>query len=357
MRIKYLDGLRGVAVLLVLSFHAYTRWSDLVPYGDTYAEFPLFYFGWLGVQLFFLISGFVIFMTLCRTHDLKKFIYKRWLRLFPGMLLASVILYLTLPIFPERPEGVPGIAGLLPGLTFISPAWWEAVLGIDIQPIEGAFWTLYVEFKFYIVSGLIYFLLGKNFLIPSLISLFALSTLVQFLSAVLGSQVFYIAEEICYALSLDYFGWFASGALFYLFFQSKNLKCFALATFMAILSSIAVAIDFNSSEIIAASIVSTIFASSLVVPQLQRLLENKGFLFLGFISYPLYLIHENATIATVIKLSSYAPWLHPFIYPILATSILALAAYIMAKYLEPNLRRAIAFLLEEKLGKLLQKDR
>ena len=354
MRIKYLDGLRGVAVLLVLFFHAYTRWSEHVPYGNTYANFPLFYFGWLGVELFFLISGFVIFMTLYRTDDFKIFIYKRWLRLFPAMLIASVIIYATLPIFWERPEGIPNALGLLPGLTFITPSWWEAILGIDIQPLEGAFWTLYVEFKFYTIAGAIYFFLGRKFLVPSLIFLFGCSILTQVLSAFSGARVLYIAQEICFALSFEHFGWFAAGALFYLFFKTQNTKWFLQAIGITALNALVVANDFDIAEIIAALAISALFAASIVVPRVQNILENKVFLFFGFISYPLYLIHENATIAAIAKLSTYAPWLHPFMYPFVVTAVLSLVAYAIAKYLEPDLRRTIAFLIQEKLNKIFQ---
>ena len=63
-RLAYLDGMRGVAILLVLLFHAFARWPDLVPYGDQYQSVPLFRVGFIGVNLFFIISGFVILMTL-----------------------------------------------------------------------------------------------------------------------------------------------------------------------------------------------------------------------------------------------------------------------------------------------------
>lgn len=64
-RIKFLDGLRGSAILLVVFYHAYARYPDVVPYlTNTYREFPLFKYGYWGVQLFFLISGFVILMSI-----------------------------------------------------------------------------------------------------------------------------------------------------------------------------------------------------------------------------------------------------------------------------------------------------
>ena len=66
-RVSHLDGLRGLAILLVIGFHAYARWGNTLPYGTTFANVPLFSIGSRGVQLFFLISGFVIFWTLDKT--------------------------------------------------------------------------------------------------------------------------------------------------------------------------------------------------------------------------------------------------------------------------------------------------
>ena len=72
-RLAYLDGMRGVAILLVLLFHAFARWPDLVPYGDQYQSVPLFRVGFIGVNLFFIISGFVILMTLESVHLSKYY--------------------------------------------------------------------------------------------------------------------------------------------------------------------------------------------------------------------------------------------------------------------------------------------
>ncbi len=151
-RLAYLDGLRGVAILMVLLFHAYARWPDRLPFGHDLAVSPLAQ-GWAGVELFFIISGFVIFMTLERSHSLADFAARRWRRLFPAMLAATVLIVVTAPLLPDRPQGPIGAAGVLPGLLFVDPKWW-AVLRLDVVPIEGAFWSLFVEVQFYAVAGL-----------------------------------------------------------------------------------------------------------------------------------------------------------------------------------------------------------
>jgi peptidoglycan/LPS O-acetylase OafA/YrhL len=103
-RIEFIDGLRGVAIALVVLFHAYARWPEgIIPYGGRFASIPLFSYGWLGVELFFLISGFVIVMTLEKCPNLYDFLGRRWLRLFPAMLICSFILFEISPLLPESP--------------------------------------------------------------------------------------------------------------------------------------------------------------------------------------------------------------------------------------------------------------
>ena len=134
-RIDYLDGHRGIAILLVIFFHAFSRWTELVPYTDTYAQFPLFQFGFLGVQLFFLLSGFVILMTLEKCVDFKSFLYRRWLRLFPAMSICSVVIFFSTDFFFERPGGIPSAKDLIPGLTFIEPYILSKLIG-SVQSID-----------------------------------------------------------------------------------------------------------------------------------------------------------------------------------------------------------------------------
>ncbi len=339
-RIEYLDGLRGVAILLVLGYHAYARWPDIVPYGATYAGFPIFSLGWIGVELFFLISGFVIFMTLDKTASFRVFVYKRWLRLFPTMLVASILLYLTAPLLSERPAGSPELLSLLPGLSFIEPEWWRNLLGVDLIPLEGAFWSLYVEVKFYLISGIVYYYLGRKYLAPVLFLAFVFSLIVMLLSAVTSGTLISVFEMISEDFSLEYFGWFCAGAMFYLFHHEKKEKWFWMAFLVALLSSVFVrGLEFYPA--VAGFLVSCLFALSLRVECVQRFLQFRPFIFFGFISYPLYLIHENAMISMIVKSSYYAPWLASFFYPFVPIVILSFIALFIASKLEPSMRRLI----------------
>lgn len=350
-RMSFLDGLRGLAILLVLGYHAFVRWSNLVPFGDTYSNFPLFKHGWLGVELFFLISGFVIFMTLDRTKDFKLFIYKRWIRLFPAMIIASIIIYLTAPFFSERPAGIPNLLSLIPGLTFIEPYWWSKLLSVDINSLEGSFWSLYVEFKFYVVAGLIYFILGRKYLVPALFILFIGSLATSHLSEITDNRIIYLLNDLSWLLSLSYFGWFCSGALFYLWHQTKNELYFYAGTAVAILSSFFIEIP---ESIIGALVISIFFALSLRVKIIQRFLTLKLFMFFGFISYPFYLLHENFMVSIIIKLPAFFPWMNMFLYPLIPIVILSFVSLIIAKYFEKNVKISIEAIIQSLHKKVTQ---
>lgn len=332
-RIEFLDGLRGIAILLVVLYHAFARWPAYVPYGKTYLE-P-FNFGPAGVYLFFLISGFVILMSLENGKSFSSFIWKRWLRLFPAMFVATILIYSTAHFFYERPRGVPPLSSVVPGLLFIEPNWLSVFTDFHFRSLEGAFWSLYVEVKFYILFGLMYFFLGKNKAILGLCILFLLS----FLPLVLHSPTL---KNIVATSSIQHFAWFAGGAFAYLYFIKRENK-FLLAC-IAICSCAAVRdLSFSSYIGIASFGVLVLFLLPIYFSKLQPFLSTKFLLFFGLISYPLYLIHENAMIALIIKLDYATNHNTPDIVLVLMpVCFLCAIAYLIAKYIEPFLKNTLA---------------
>jgi peptidoglycan/LPS O-acetylase OafA/YrhL len=339
-RIEYLDGHRGLAILLVVAFHAYARWPELVPYGEAYGSIPPFKYGWLGVELFFLVSGFVILMTLENCAGAREFLFRRWLRLFPAMLFCSLLIFFTAGIFFERPDGAPSAASLLPGLTFMEWSWWQSVLGVPVKPLEGGFWSLYVEVKFYIFAAIIYFWRGRNWLVGALTGAFAVGTFCKIAEVHVGGAAISALNNLCRNLSLEYFGWFAAGAAFYVYSKSGNYKWLLGATALAVLSSAFVR-AFHWPTFVVACLVSLFFAASLLSPLIRRILQHRIFQFFGFISYPLYLLQENMLISMLAKLGDVKMNLPAYLYPVLPVALLSATAYLVARHIEPNFRKAL----------------
>jgi peptidoglycan/LPS O-acetylase OafA/YrhL len=173
-----LDGLRGVAVLAVMLFHLITACG----YGsDAWVTRKIIGLAvplWSGVDLFFVLSGFLITGILLRVRDqpsyFKNFYVRRSLRIFPLYYAALVVIFLVLPRFVVF--DTPGVQRV-----FHAQGWlWAYSEDIaifvhnedffDPDPLwVGHFWSLAVEEHFYLVWPLVvYFCRRRTLIVASL---------------------------------------------------------------------------------------------------------------------------------------------------------------------------------------------
>ena len=152
------------------------------------------------------------------------------------------------------------------------------------------------------------------------------------------SEIIYVAYKLSETMTLNYFGWFAAGSLFYEFYRTNSKKFFWVGVMVVFICSIFVH-NMEVRPAIAAFAIASVFASSLKTTWLQTLLRNKFLLFFGFISYPLYLIHENLMISMIIKIHNFLPGTPSVIYPFLPILILSCISYLIAKVYEPRIRK------------------
>lgn len=145
-RLLSLDALRGVAALSVVIFH-YTA-NFQYKYGHTSPPLLSFELGRYGVELFFMISGFVIFLTLDRVRSTADFAFARFSRLFPTYWMAVLLTWAIVTIFGLPGREVNGVAAVA-NLTMI-----QAILGFP--NVDSVYWTLQAELGFYVLAGLIY---------------------------------------------------------------------------------------------------------------------------------------------------------------------------------------------------------
>ena len=353
-RLHFLDGLRGIAILLVVLYHSFADWPRELPYHEQYADIFLFHFGKYGVQLFFIISGFVIAMTLEKCKSFLDFMFRRWLRLFPAMLIASFIILISAPLFTARPIGVPHYLDLISGFTFIEPELFRLFFVENKYILEGSFWTLFVEMKFYILAGFLYFTIGSKKMITVLVAMFFSSIALEFasphLSTVLSDQLYTLYHYLNWA----HYGWFAAGTLFYQYYASKDMRYWYAALVVALIAARCLG-GLQTKSMIYASIIVFTFAFSMFNPSVQKILSNRFLVFVGFISYPLYLVHENATISMINQIYDAYPTVPSYLLPVLPTVLVTVVAWIIAKYLEPQTRKYIKLALTLKSVKLTQK--
>jgi hypothetical protein len=339
-RIFYLDGLRGIAILSVIFFHAYSRWGEIETFKQSHFFRIFFSYGFLGVHLFFAISGYVIYMSLRRSDNLLMFGFARYLRLAPAMIVASLFLYLTSFFIPERPRGQPNFQDFLPSIFFINPEFLTKILGIYIQDLDGAFWSLYVEVKFYFISSVIFFILRDKQL-RGIVSLFILYLIIEVLVRIgFGNIYVLFTKKILSYLGVSYYGWFLLGIYSYkLSHFPSGHRCIYSLAFIFLITVLAESMsNAGSIEIlIASTVVALLFVYPLFSMNFKLILSSRALLFFGFISYPLYLIHQNLVTGLAIKLHNSGFELPNFIYPLPFLVLAILLSLLIAK-LEPVIK-------------------
>ena len=95
-RLSALDALRGIAALGVVLFHYLPYYDKL--YGHSFSTPDTLGFGRYGVHLFFILSGFVIFMTLERTRSASWFGLARAFRLLPALWAGIVLTWIAVQL-------------------------------------------------------------------------------------------------------------------------------------------------------------------------------------------------------------------------------------------------------------------
>lgn len=349
-RLPFLDGLRGVAIMLVVLYHVYARWPNLMPYHYQFVDVPIFKYGHLGVQLFFMISGFVILMSLEKSASFTRFMFQRWLRLFPAMAVCSLLVFITAKYFPERPAGQPIPRDLLPGLTFIEPDYWRRWLGGNQGMLEGSFWSLFVEIKFYLIFGLMYEVFGSRGAMIGLTLLFVVSCVIDsrwgqsFRGLQLGHNLQWMGAR--------FYGWFAAGAWSYKYFTDGS-KLDALAALTLGVATVWFTVAGKPLQL-AALVLVIAFLAAVSIRYAQTFFGSRALVFLGLVSYPLYLLHENLMVSMTVKLARIAPDLTPALVPILPIVLVITLAWLVARYAEPQLRRLLRVSIENVLRGISQ---
>ncbi|HLZ64105.1 MAG TPA: acyltransferase [Ktedonosporobacter sp.] len=156
--IAALDGVRAVATLSVLTFHINSLTHDSLWSMNQYPLLSAFStFGGSGVTLFFVLSGFLLFLPYAkallfqeRWPAARQFYLRRALRIIPGYYVALFLMILLFQPQYLQPSYWKRLALFLTFLMDSSPATW--------RQLNGPFWTLAVEWQFYMLLPVIAFL-------------------------------------------------------------------------------------------------------------------------------------------------------------------------------------------------------
>ena len=321
MRIKELDGLRGLAALSVVLFH-YTNGSN--PY---FKEVFFFEFGHYGVELFFIISGFVISLTLQRKKTFLEFWKARFFRLFPIYWVCMTLTFV--------------ITSLI-GLDYMNRSFTEYILNapmlsrfIGVKFVDGSYWSLQYELFFYLIMAFIFYFLTKR--LSKILLIFGLFTLVQFCINLtdfntIMSNYGGLASTVYFRLYgifiLEYINLFTMGISLYAVVVEKKSWAW-IYIIIGIIASASISLeDFIAMIVIMGVLVSALFLK-------WKIWRSRTMLWLGSISYVLYLIHMFIGRSVIMYLIDNGF----FVYAAIATAtllILALAT-ILTQFIEKPL--------------------
>ena len=147
-RFYLLDGLRLFAALAVLAYH-YTAFKQNfwgVPAAENFQFISRFSaYGAMGVELFFVISGFVILMS-AQGRSIGDFVASRISRLFPAYLVAVLAVAFLFVVVAPGQFKVISVPQVLANLTMIQQ-------GLGVPHLDGVYWTLWIELLFYVMIG------------------------------------------------------------------------------------------------------------------------------------------------------------------------------------------------------------
>jgi len=286
-----IDGLRAVAVIPVVLFHLGCSWVKG---------------GYLGVDVFFVISGFLITSLLVKEHDRQTFAYSRfWLRrirrIFPALAVMLIITSLAGAfIFPGNNVDSLGTTGIAALLSFANVSLWRSTDGYWGSTAEALpllhTWSLSVEEQFYFAYPFLLALLFR-FARGKVFSAILGVTVMSFTGYLYGSShhpaaTFYLLPTRAWEL--------ASGCLLAIAqsryqFKPKGSSVLSLLG----LAAIAASYHFLSAEnsfpgaigiVVAGSLLVITFATNQNDP-VFRLLVARPVVFIGKMSYSIYLWH------------------------------------------------------------------
>jgi peptidoglycan/LPS O-acetylase OafA/YrhL len=289
-RLTQIDLLRFLSAVSVVLFH-YTFHYTLT--GNTTDRGNLLYpylaevtrYGQLGVEMFFLISGFVIMMTASR-GSARQFVTSRITRLYPAFWFCCTVTFLVSLYFGQGLFPV-SVTQYLVNMTMLNGF-------ARVEHIDGVYWTLFVELRFYLLIFLV-LLFNRLKDIKKLLAAWLI------ISCALSG---YTVRYVSLLLFPEYSAFFIAGAFFYFIHQegvswrklSVLAACFGLIAWQvparAAVMEKAYSTGFNS--VIMTGLIFAFFVIFFLIATRRWTLAPKPiWIALGAITYPLYLIHQN----------------------------------------------------------------
>ncbi|MCV6628465.1 MAG: acyltransferase [Flavobacteriaceae bacterium] len=348
-RIYQIDLYRFLAALFVVLYHYCFRGIYRPNFIQTEYELLSGFsqYGYMGVDLFFIISGFVILMS-ASNSNIFRFLTSRISRLYPAYWFAVSLTALSIWLWDAKAMDVSWFQYLV-NMTMLQGAF-------GVENIDGVYWTLYVELRFYFLIGVM--LLFRKMKYVNYLMWFLI--IVSILRLFISFEISPIWLKIIYATSFPIWShYFVGGMILYLFYKKKYdythwiLFAFAVALGAIYAARHAMHLDermgvfFNPYITISLVLVFYSVMLATVFGKMQ-FLQSKSYITIGALTYPLYLLHQNLGYMLINALEAYPKYL---VLALLVTGML-LFSYWVHKYVERWGSKKIKNFMNNKIQKI-----
>jgi len=286
------DGLRGVAVLMVLIGHS--GFLERLPHAGMleYARFS--------VDSYFVLSGFLITGILLDSkgseHYFRNFYARRAVRIWPLYYLVLFLVFVVEPLFV--PAMRPTVASIWPAFAF----YVQNLIYHDAYPFGlAATWSLAVEEQFYITWPLLIFLLKKRTLTIVLFSLFVVSLSLRLAFYFRGAESGLVHQYTFSRLDAITFGslaalWLRSPSCTLVRWRTRSYQLLFVGTAGTLLARIVLhrnssVVGYTFLGLLYTGLIGLLLVSDIRSSLLGRSFSARWLRYLGRISYGIYLLH------------------------------------------------------------------
>ncbi|MFK3985046.1 acyltransferase family protein [Micromonospora sp. NPDC050397] len=326
-RLYVLDLLRFGAAMMVVGFHLVAPsevWGADTATLFTHTVTQFFRYGWIGVEFFFVISGFVICMS-GWGRTLSEFFVSRVTRLMPMYVLA-VLLTSAVVLLGPPPGNDLSVPQILANLTMVQSL-------LDQPSIDTVYWTLFVELKFYLLFAVVV-AVGATY--RRVLLFCAMWTVVALFAQATETRLLQVLVEPLYA------PYFVVGVTLYLIHRfGPSLLLWATLGMSAILCAVSLTarVDGRQTHYAVALALFSAFLLIMVAIALGWFswLRWRGLVTIGLLTYPVYLLHQRIGQLVIREFRDLgmAPWL---LLGTIVIGVLLLAAALNVIYERPVAR-------------------
>lgn len=322
------DVIRGIGALLVL-FHHYTRRYDtLFGHIDTWPVQSAFNLGSWGVCIFFVLTGLFLIPSIYSSRTIGVYYKKRIIRLYPSYIPCVLITWIIMSCVSSIGDRNVGFFQMLGNLTM-----FQGFLGIP--HVDGAYWTLAVQIIVYIIIGALFFIVKKD--VGKLLNVLFVWLLIGIMVSVLNNYCGF--TKLTFITDSKYIHLFIQGIILYCIGEKQG-KPNLLYLFMGI----CLCYDLFWFPISYLVFNTLIIVLMLIVVVKNIELEKKGFfVFIGTISFPLYLLHQNIGYIVIRSLEQVG--LTNEIWIIIPMTISVFLAYVVYSFMEKPLSNMLKRIL------------